>query len=657
MPMKSSELFRANVKRLMRERGLKVKELAEMAGLSPSYFSLILSGERENLSDSHKDALALALDVSVYSLYMPGDDQLTHVPALPLTQETVTRKYPEPSGPSQPVDQRDSRAFQDFLNALNLTDPRLVAAFYREINTLTDPEARRLGSVLRNTIAQWQDSKMVEEGRERQVSRGNVEEGLPQVPESQLGFAERRVGAVLASLDGIVSDVPLSYLQVAASLPVTCVLVALESLSIAGIASLVPSSEGDGSVRLSGRVPSSVIRTWIPQESRREAINSLSLHLEETCPDTDPDILGQLYLDAQNLPKARVWYLTSAEKSMGNGWWRVAKERLKVVLSLDAVLKTDPDERCKAYQMMVTVCSSLGDLEEALAYQERNLACWERMSKRRDLVLGLSVAGGLFARLGMHDKAQEALERALKASEGDAGLTIRSRIDLAHLFLKKGQVTSAKEEFERALDASTKVRDQSLMAHALLGLGRALYRRGDISRSLTYLNRALALSEGKEASTESWTRLQIAKIRFREGAYVESLRQLGLVKAASRGPGDKERECLAEAWSVRSSLRLGDKDPSLLDRARAAEALLHTVGDEEGKILSSLALAEAEAYFGNVVAANRNFTQAIRDSRVLSDPFLEGAACEAYGQYLSSQGDDLAGVMLERGRWARSKIV
>lgn len=83
MPMKSSELFRNNIKRLMKERGLKVKELAEMAGLSPSYFSLILSGERENLSDYHKDALALALDVSVSSLYMPLDEEVSDVTTAP----------------------------------------------------------------------------------------------------------------------------------------------------------------------------------------------------------------------------------------------------------------------------------------------------------------------------------------------------------------------------------------------------------------------------------------------------------------------------------------------------------------------------------------------------------------------------------------------
>lgn len=650
MPMKSSELFRNNIKRLMKERGLKVKELAEMAGLSPSYFSLILSGERENLSDYHKDALALALDVSVSSLYMPLDEEVSDVTTAPEPQEAGHVGSRETHGLQEPVDVRDTGAFEDFLNSLNLTDPYLVAAFYREVNTLTDAEVRRLGSVLRNTIARWQASKAAAKGETME------QEGRALIPEHQLGVPERRVGAVLGSLAGIFREVPLEYLEAATALPVQCVLRALESLSTAGIASLVPTSSGDGVVRLSERVPASVLKTWVPLEPRREALCSLARYLEEKYPDTDPDILAQLYLDAQDLSKARTWYRASAEKSLSLGWWRVAKERLKVVLSLDAVLRTDPDQRSVAYQMMVTVCSNLGDLEEALVYQERNLSYWERTSKRRDLVMGLSVAGGLYSRLGMPEKAQEALEKALRASEGDTGLTARARIDLAYLLLKKGQLTNAQAEFEEALSEATKLRDQSLMAHALLGLGRAFYRKGELGRSVTSLNRALALSEGRDTSTEAWTRLQIAKVRFREGAYAEALRQLELVKAFSRGLSDRERECLAEAWAVRCALRLQENGEDLLERARAAWTSLHALGDEEGRVVSSVALGEAEARFGSVVAANRHFAEAIRDSRLFSDPFLEGLACEAYGEHLYSQGDDLAGVMLERGRWARSKI-
>ena len=141
--MRSQEVFRQNLKVLMAKSGLKVKDLADMVGLSPSYLSLILSGERQNLKDFHKDAIALALGTTVSSLYTPDSSQ----PAA-----FTARPSPVPGR------DRDISAFEELTRVMNVGDDALLSALYRELNSLSDDEVHRFGQVIRAALISWQES-------------------------------------------------------------------------------------------------------------------------------------------------------------------------------------------------------------------------------------------------------------------------------------------------------------------------------------------------------------------------------------------------------------------------------------------------------------------------------------------------------------------
>jgi transcriptional regulator with XRE-family HTH domain/Tfp pilus assembly protein PilF len=67
--MSSIETFANNVKRLLAQRNIRIKDLAARIGLSESYLSLVLNGTRKNLNDEYKDRIASVLNVPLSLLY------------------------------------------------------------------------------------------------------------------------------------------------------------------------------------------------------------------------------------------------------------------------------------------------------------------------------------------------------------------------------------------------------------------------------------------------------------------------------------------------------------------------------------------------------------------------------------------------------------
>lgn len=637
--MKSQDAFRLNVKDLMGRQGLKVKDLADMVGLSPSYLSLILSGERANLSDLHKDAIALALGVTVAELYMP-----------PLRLETAqaspAARY-EPGLLARTV--RDITPFEDLLRSLNAEDHLLLEAFYRELNSLSDEEVRKMGTMLRNALASWQKATA------NPASAGAGAAG----PVLTLEPDDRALLWLLTRLSSLFGDVPLAYLGTATSWPdekLYRVLGGLESAGVAVTVSTVPvllrpSRSGFDAASLA-----------VPASRRREFLLALARGLDAQAGTGDslpgPDRLAELFLEGGDLPKARFWFEQSAIAALAGGMWRVAKDRLLVVSSLDNFLGTPAGERVSTVQMLATTCLNLGETEEALAYQERGIAHWERTGSKGNLVLALMMAGSILARRREWGKAVECLDRALGVSSGDDTMEAKVRLGLAAILSDRGQLTRTREEYERALALAGNSRDESIMAQSLLGLGRVFFWRRDFKRALQHLNRALSLVEKKEAALEVLVRVEIGRIRFEEGSFLiaqEHLSKASLAAEAMKTPGSGS---LAKAWLSRCLGRGGvpaDLEPKR-DLARSARDFLAGTGDRQGLVVSLVACAEAEEALNSPASADALFEDALREARDSGNPALEGMACDAFAEYLERRGDEIAPVMRERARWARARI-
>jgi len=67
--LSSLEIFAQNVKTLLNQRNLRLKDLAEAIDLSESYLSLVLNGTRRNLGDKYKDRIAAFFGVPISQLY------------------------------------------------------------------------------------------------------------------------------------------------------------------------------------------------------------------------------------------------------------------------------------------------------------------------------------------------------------------------------------------------------------------------------------------------------------------------------------------------------------------------------------------------------------------------------------------------------------
>jgi len=655
--LKSSQVFRENVKKLMERQGLKVKDLAEMVNLSSSYLSLILSGERGNLSDDHKDALALALGVSVADLYLPPDmPSMVPSETAGSTRRESWAPYRE-VGRSVPNLKRDTSAFEDFLRALNITDDLLLLAFYREINKLSDEEVTHLGDVLRNVLVLWQEKRM--ERNEAGVGREpyTPDFGRSEARKLPLDHDLRRLVGAIAALQGVLGDVPLKFLEVALSLKAWEVLAKAGALEETGLIVLVEKDRG-----ISAKVTSPFVLEraleWISPAFRKDLLFTLAKKAEEEHLSLSYTETAQLYLEAGEMASARLFYQKAAEESFSLQKWREAREVLLVIASLDRFLKSSPDETAVINQMMVTTCFNLGDLDLARMYQERNLAYWEKGQCLDDLLKGYAMMSTILVRQGNWSSAVAYLDKALGLVSKDPLGEARVRISLAGLLTERGLLTRAREELERALDIASRIGEEGLMAQALLGTGRVFLYRGDYPRSTTFLNRALALSEKKEPSIESLVRMEMGKSLLQQGNLKGARSQFEKSVDLADHIGDIETKNLAAAylWRCMTGLREHSDLNKARDMFHGFWMFFSRRKHPEGVVVSLLGEAEVLYASGDLAGASSTFMASVRSARDGDNPFLESLSCQAYANCLETEGDELASVLRQRSLWARGKM-
>ena len=317
--MRSQEVFRQNLKVLMAKSGLKVKDLADMVGLSPSYLSLILSGERQNLKDFHKDAIALALGTTVSSLYTPDSSQ----PAA-----FTARPSPVPGR------DRDISAFEELTRVMNVGDDALLSALYRELNSLSDDEVHRFGQVIRAALISWQESAARRAADASAApsglrDRGVTEpEGVPS-PGARLTAEQRSFLGLVARLSSIFGDVPVAMLEIATGWHSPRV---YNMLDCAESWSRLPSGmKGTRSAAASRLFDLETARSWIASSFKEECFGRLGeslapsldyvleggrtgdVKVEEALPfKVRIDQVAEVFLEARDYLAARKWYERAA---------------------------------------------------------------------------------------------------------------------------------------------------------------------------------------------------------------------------------------------------------------------------------------------------------------------------------------------------------
>lgn len=135
--MASVDVFCRNIKTILAQRSIRIKDLAERVGLSESYLSLVLNGTRKNLNDEYKDRIASCLNVTLSQLY--------------------SEEFSSMSQRAQPVFVEDParvemiRLVDAFLSKTGLEESR--AAFLSAIALLGDQDARTVRSFISSLLA------------------------------------------------------------------------------------------------------------------------------------------------------------------------------------------------------------------------------------------------------------------------------------------------------------------------------------------------------------------------------------------------------------------------------------------------------------------------------------------------------------------------
>ena len=131
-----------------------------------------------------------------------------------------------------------------------------------------------------------------------------------------------------------------------------------------------------------------------------------------------------------------------------------------------------------------------------------------------DTVRELRLAGRLFKRLGMTDRAQETMNRAVEIDPGDD----KARISLAELYLSGGRFEEAFPHLESLLENQDLA--DSLAYRVYYGLGRCLYSRGEPDSARGMFLRVVSLDS---SSADAYNQLGLSDDE--SGAYQRAIEE------------------------------------------------------------------------------------------------------------------------------------
>ncbi len=193
----------------------------------------------------------------------------------------------------------------------------------------------------------------------------------------------------------------------------------------------------------------------------------------------------------------------------------------------------------KIYTNMAGVSWFLKRPHDGIRYVEQAISYYERTEHKANATDGYNNLGITLTLVGDWDRAQEALERALKlASEIDErGAKVPMILDsLGELRLLRGDLSEANVYLERAVAIATEHGNKWYTWQPLRTLGRYYLTVEQPERALTQGRRALSFGESigdRQAISES--RLLIAEAYLMQKAFSECLAQL---KAATSDRAD-----------------------------------------------------------------------------------------------------------------------
>ena len=306
-------------------------------------------------------------------------------------------------------------------------------------------------------------------------------------------------------------------------------------------------------------------------------------------------------------------------------------------------LPTTANERAELHRIQGLALDALGRLPDALASLQMAAATAPPDDPE--------LSGAIYADIGYVLQQQEQFNAATEANlralgwldrgkHTDPALRARVLTNLGRSSYSLGQLESADEYLQRALDAAMDAESLFRIANAHMALGVSARAVGDLARAVEHCNRALELHS------------RIGEHR----AANRVLNNLGDVHYAAgrkRQAADLQRRCLSRAREIHDDFEVGVAAGALaryaLDNNNLDDAIAHAreaqqaserSGDHLHQALAAATEGEAAERRGRPTVANRQFALAFR---LLSERSAAGKlaeVCAMYADVLRSRGDD-----------------
>ncbi len=175
----------------------------------------------------------------------------------------------------------------------------------------------------------------------------------------------------------------------------------------------------------------------------------------------------------------------------------------------------------RAYAQIGAAHMELGDLDKALEFHRRALACGEESGNRLLISRSLNEMGATHWRKGDEEAAEKYLLQALqiRTDEGYSGAAITSLIDLGRLYLRRENLDQAMEYAVRAEKSAGAIGARPKLADAYQLISAISEKRGDLGDALS---RFKAYQQIRETITGEQNQLRLRAMRLM--AQVETLR-------------------------------------------------------------------------------------------------------------------------------------
>lgn len=270
-----------------------------------------------------------------------------------------------------------------------------------------------------------------------------------------------------------------------------------------------------------------------------------------------------------------------------------------------------------ALNQLGALLSLQGRPAEALEYYQQCLAIQDELKDEPGRALALYNIGLALSQLGRWEEAVGSCYRALALVEQFGPDWLRGYICncLGEVFLGRDKLDKAVEMFRRAMSPSQPGEmDGSGVREAMLNVGRALVRRGDLGSARQTLEKAFALSRAAGSERHvAIARLRLAEVALAEGRAEQATEDAAAAITLARALGVRLEE--GEACRVHA---LGLAALGLPDAARQDfEAALAVLAELE----ESLELARARFHYGRFLLAEGEREAAVPRLRAAARTF------------------------------------